>query len=367
MADPDYSGLFFGEEDTDGRARAAALAQALGRQRQMGMLGQLSGDKVLAGVGGGLLEDAGRQEAGLQAAGGQRLRAKMDADKAKREAAAQAALEAHQTTQDKQGWARLAQDNYTFNPANAYGPGVKLNRKTGAMELLPGSGTDGGMGRKDAEDLDKFLEHLGNDLDPSRGRNGLFGQDQGLVTAADKVLALTHNPDGSRNYKLTVRQVPEMVQAVASMLSNGGHAAMAQLHHLMPQTASMSLAEKVEYLAGHPENAGVEEFVKQYAETAERERDLARDRIRGVQLDRMAKHQGGYSRFPEQGRAAARQYLKDLDDDSIGQAFVGKYDRNAKKAHGEAPGTGGSGSAWTDAKAKRKAELLAKKAAGTIQ
>lgn len=69
----DLASLFY-SDDESAPARTAALAQALRGQSQMGMLGVLSGDKVLGGLGQQLLSSAGQREQALAMAPGQRLK-----------------------------------------------------------------------------------------------------------------------------------------------------------------------------------------------------------------------------------------------------------------------------------------------------
>lgn len=56
----------------DPRAQMQALAAALRKQKALGLLGGLSGDRILAPVGGGVLKDAQAQEDALQKVPGQR-------------------------------------------------------------------------------------------------------------------------------------------------------------------------------------------------------------------------------------------------------------------------------------------------------
>ena len=68
----DLYSLLIGDDDS-AEAKAKALAAALGPQRQLGLLGQLSGDRVLAPVGQGILGDVMRREQAMAQVPGQRL------------------------------------------------------------------------------------------------------------------------------------------------------------------------------------------------------------------------------------------------------------------------------------------------------
>lgn len=225
--------------------------------------------------------------------------------------------------------------------------------EVGDVPKPPPVGRGGASGPLGA--FDKLARPIRDDLDPSSGRGaGLFGKDQGLVTAAEKVLALTDDGKGGRNFNLTVRQVPELVQSVGAMLSGGNATAQAQLEHLMPKSWGSSAAERLEYLSGHPQDAQLGAFVKQYVETAEREKHLAQKRIRDVQLRRLPYHQGIYAQYPAETKALIKQYLPELGDDELDAAIRGAY----KAPEPVAPSEGGLAP-----DKKKRLEELRKKAA----
>lgn len=74
--------LITSDDEGDAKMRAQALAQALGRDRGMGVLGQLTGDRVLGGLGQNMFAGAQRQEAQLADAGQSRLALAMERRKA---------------------------------------------------------------------------------------------------------------------------------------------------------------------------------------------------------------------------------------------------------------------------------------------
>lgn len=76
--DPNIYDLLMAQDEPDARAQAQALAGGYDRERALGILGQLTGDKVLSGVGGSLNANAARREAMLAEAPGQRMRQLLD-------------------------------------------------------------------------------------------------------------------------------------------------------------------------------------------------------------------------------------------------------------------------------------------------
>lgn len=91
MAGYDLS-LFFDDNDPAAAEKAAAMAAALRQQQLVGMLGQMSGDKVTMGVGQGLLSGAARGEQMLAEGAQGRLTRARQAEAAKA-AAARAAVD----------------------------------------------------------------------------------------------------------------------------------------------------------------------------------------------------------------------------------------------------------------------------------
>lgn len=347
MAGEDLYGLLYGDEPTaqeSARAMAAALRgqrDAAGGSQAMGMLASMGQNPVLSQLAPAAFR-ASEQDSQASGQLGQQFLG---------------ALGQRRKATGKQlrrgpGGELISYDPVTGETEVLEGPASKIfntkggetvsfdpstgEAKTLRKAALPAAGGGVGGSTKGAAALDKGLGLLRSDLDPSLGRSGLFGKDQALTTAADKVLALVNGPNGP-NYNLTLRQMPELVQSVASMLSNGGQAAQGQLEHLMPHTRGMDWAAKLEYLTNHPEEANSPEFVKQYAETAQRERKLAQQRIRGVQLSRLPAHAGLYGMSPTEAKALARQYLPDLSEEDLDAAFKGQ----AAKAKAS-PETGGS-------------------------
>lgn len=342
MADPtdiDIASLLSGDEPS-AQAKAQAMVRALRGQQaaaqQRQFLAGLAGNfnnrgadamgKMFGEMGANEYEQAGKQLAAIPDATKFRLTKALEALRLAQQVAHETG-QLEETKRSNIADERLKREQLERSKWGVVAPGGQLyNTTTGELGGMGPPKPEGG-GTKGGKELDTMLRGLREDIDHSSGRGaGLFGKDQGLVTAADKVLALIHGPDGKTNYNLTVRQMPELVQSVAAMLSAGNVPAQAQLEHLMPNTAGMNLAQKLEYLTGHPQEANAPEFVKQYAETAEREKNLAKQRIRDVQLRRLPLHAGGFASHPSEYTAAARQYLSDLSDEDLASAFAGKYE-----------------------------------------
>lgn len=326
MADADLWSILMGSEP-DAQERTRAMADALRGQKQQAMaqdalasLSQGTGNKRLMAYGNALAGNAQHEMADATGQGEQ-LKQMLE-NRRQRDIQQQ----------------QLDQSKYTMSGFPGIGA-YKMDTKTGKTTLIgtPDPTLMGGRGGAAGFKLDKAMKDFLMDMDPYKGRQGAFGQDAGLLTAADKVKKLIEGPNGP-NYHLTVNQVPELVQAVGAMVANGGHAAEGQLHRLMPRSWGTSVAEGLQYLSSHPEDAGLADFVKQYAETADRETAGAKARIRATQLKHMPFHPELYRNAPAEIKSAARQFLPDLSDEQLDQAFQGTY-QDAQRG----PAGGGSG------------------------
>ncbi len=136
--------------------------------------------------------------------------------------------------------------------------------------------------------LPKEFAALGNDLDPNKARTGEFGKMAGMVNAADRALVLGQQyADGN----LPPAQVAELATSVASLVSQGGHAAESTIHRFVPESYSGSAAKLEQWLTSEPKGANQQAFVKQLLDTAEREKQLAQSKIETTQFSRIPKYE----------------------------------------------------------------------------
>lgn len=344
MGDADIYALL-GTDEPTAQEQARAMAQALRKQQadarqqqDVGALLQFTGDKVLAPAGQSYASVAQSQAAEAQHGQDQLGQMLRDRLHRKTEADHWAAQQAFQRGEVKNREAQLQLQREEMNKRRfvSSNPNSVIFDSTNGQVVPQTSGPGGAppaprplMGTA----LDKALIPLRNDIDASLGRNGAFGKDKALSNSADKVVRLINSgPNGTPNYNLTTKQIPELIQSVAAMVSSGTAPAQSQIEHMLPHTLKGTLAEKLEWLTGHPEEANTPEFVKQALETALRESQGANERIRGVQLNRLPFHQGGFKSNPKEFKAAAAQYLPDLTPEELEQAFQGQYKGKAKAA-----------------------------------
>lgn len=160
-------------DEPDAAARAQALGKAMGLREQAGLLGQLSGDKVLSGVGGSLMgqADSGRQRLGDV------LRQRQARQQAQAQLAAQQQQNATENALKERGLglqgqeialrkAALDQDAWSYGQ-DATGGGFMFNKKTGqTVQLAPNGAFPGhGSGLKPNQ-FEADVQAFGKDVEP---------------------------------------------------------------------------------------------------------------------------------------------------------------------------------------------------------
>lgn len=135
------------------------------------------------------------------------------------------------------------------------------------------------------EKQSKRLSALGDAIDENKGRTGELGRQIQFVNNADRVLTLKKQfPDGN----LPAAQMAELATASAGLLGGGTGAAEHTISRFVPKSASGDVAKLQEWLESEPKGAGQQAFAKQMFETAEREKALAQDKVKGAKYARVA-------------------------------------------------------------------------------
>lgn len=276
MDPSDISLLFFGDE-ASGPEHAQALAQALRGQQQMGLMGALSGDKVLSNVGNHLLQGVQQQQDLIPKAANMRLQRAMEAEKQKTEQAFRQAQEAHMAKAEAFQQQQLNQSKY------AMGPGGVLNTKSGAVTpWAPGEGPPAkGV---TATEQEKEWQALGRDTSTYTGRGNLNKENQQRLGNIDRLEAMLGG--GDLNAK-TPQQVREATTALASVIANGGSSAMGQIEELTPHTLQAKLANAKQFLLNEPQGAEAQDFLRQILETAAREKDVISKQVHSGQVQKL--------------------------------------------------------------------------------
>src|SRR4051812_24556619 len=305
---------------------AKARAAALRGQNYAGLVGSLAHDPYAARSGAALMHEAQQGLDQLGQAPGERMRQalqKQQFTKGEQEAAGLASpeygtaglqllkrfgLPMPATTPNTSIRAVLpvaekayeAEQNRQLREQLARAPSLGVNAATGQLydkhgnithqDIPGGDGAAGGAQPLVGKFLDKALKDLGADFDPSGGRSGEFGKNQARVNAANRLLALATDEHGNAK-DLNPQQMPELSQALASLISGGGAGAQAQIEHLTPKTLRGDFQRTMQWLIGNPRGADQVAFVQNMIETAKREKETAGQSIESVRGQRGAKHQ----------------------------------------------------------------------------
>ncbi len=128
----------------------------------------------------------------------------------------------------------------------------------------------------------KRFSEFGKELDSGKASSRSdFGKQQSTISNADRVLALGAQGD-SQDGGLTTRQIHELAISSAALVS-GGNTGSAQgtINALVPHSYAGSAAGIEEWLLNEPKGANQQAFVKQMLETADREKQLASEKVKG--------------------------------------------------------------------------------------
>jgi hypothetical protein len=335
------------------RARSGAMAPdpermaSIDNMRQLGTLGQLTGDRVISPAGTGLLRQA-QQEASLETlAPSKRLLAQSAAAKAG----------AAQQNADSLDYQRR-------NPAGVVKPNADgqldlVNPRTGettvvdqtkrAPRLLKGGKSGGGGSGLNTKE-EAIWQRADKALNPSTAA-GELGASQKRVNSANRVLALVDDGKGGVR-DLDKREVMELATSLQSLLSPGGHS-QAEVEHLVPQTYQGDVQGYLEKLSGEPNGLGMRKFVEKMRHTVERERDVSHEAMLSAQYGAVPGVLSGlYKSNPERAKALLK--ARGLNPDDLDENLVRRAKAPAP-AHAAPAG---------DAKSQLVARIAALKATG---
>jgi hypothetical protein len=204
---------------------------------------------------------------------------------------------------------------------------------------------------RDQAKSDKDFMAMGKDLEEgtASSRSDL-GRHAQTVSAADKLLTLgkqgAKQPGG-----LDSRQIEEAAVASAALVGGGNGPAQSTVQALVPHNMASSAAGIKEWLMSEPQGADQQAFVARMMETAEREKQLATEKIKGIKgsvlqkyahlkdrdpsrwADTMAYHFGDDAKFDKNGRYVSQEFKEKAEgpkgDGATAYAGVGDAAPNA--------------------------------------
>lgn len=265
------------EEEAQARLAALRGEREAKRSQGLGLLAQLTGDRVLAPVGGQLQAGARQQMDLLEAM-------KQHAAQSK-QAGAQMAITAEDRRIDNARQAEQAKESSRHNRASE-------------QAAFAAAGANRGLREQAAEDRgerlkDKELGELRKALDPTQGRANLPAQAKASQMAAERLEALLSS-------KLVN---PEQVMEAATMaatIANGGHVpTQHQVEAMVPKSWKGDLAKFAEYVVAKPVDAGAREFLNNLAKQSEREKRVSETQIKNMLGERVPGFGHVIKRYPE--------------------------------------------------------------------
>jgi hypothetical protein len=108
--------------------------------------------------------------------------------------------------------------------------------------------------------------------------------------------------------------MPELSQALASLIAGGGTGTLAQIEHMTPKTMSGDWAKVAQWITNEPHGAGQQAFVQNMIETALREREVAQKGVDTVRSQRAAKHQRVLRGNPQESKTLLQGFGWDIDE-----------------------------------------------------
>jgi hypothetical protein len=280
---------------------------------QMGTLGALSGDPLMAQAG----ESASRMP-GQQLAMALQRQHLASGQQEMEQRGPQAALGGQTPGVYGLLTKRAEVPKFAPNPVSGRLYDVRTGQETG--------GASGG------ELTDKRLPAmqaaLAKDLDPNNFRSGVLKGNQERSNAADRLLALAVDPLTGGPANLTPQQMSEVSSSLATLVG-GGSSGEGTRHELTPYTKGRTIAQVLQWVTDNPHGAEQQGFVKQMIDTAKREQGVAQGQIRQAQGQRLPGHLPYFGLFPD----AAKSQLSGFGFDPSEVDFkTGKYSPKAQAA-----------------------------------
>lgn len=138
----------------------------------------------------------------------------------------------------------------------------------------------------DAKREDAAVKEMSKLLDPYR-RTGGLGNYMDVVNRVKQIRGQVIDPNtGQLKDTLTNNHMAELAITLQQAVSNG-HAAAGQVEHLIPHTASGSVAQALTYLTAHPWDAGQKAIAAQMLEQAENAGDKAAESVQDAIIARV--------------------------------------------------------------------------------
>ncbi len=159
-----------------------------------------------------------------------------------------------------------------------------------------------------SDKVDKYTKDMKNDLDADKGRAGNFGVISAKVQSAQRLQALK---DAYAGGNLPPAQMEEFALGLSNMLAPGGGGSREQVKALVPSSAIGDTNKLASWLSNEPRGAGQQAFVKQMADTVDREAGVANDQLNSIRASRVSAHSRLRQVAPAQFNSILQSYGMD--------------------------------------------------------
>lgn len=134
---------------------------------------------------------------------------------------------------------------------------------------------------------EKRITSLGESLDPSKARQGAFGDTKKIFDRAERLQSLASQyPDGN----LDSRQIEELAIGTNAVLTGSNTGAQEQVKSLVPKSAWGNAQKLTEWLTNNPRGTQQQAFVARMMDTVGREKNTASDQIKRTQFQRATRY-----------------------------------------------------------------------------
>lgn len=168
----------------------------------------------------------------------------------------------------------------------------------------------------DQESQDKFKDKrvtdLGSELDPSKFRQGVFGQEAQTFDRGEALQSLMNQADKQPGGADT-RQIVEAAIGLQNMLSRG-NSSVTEVMQLVPQSMQGNANKITEWLTNNPTGLDQQAFTDRLKGTIQRELDTSNDQMNRVKYRRLAKYEDVKDKYPDDWDRVLRSNGVNPDD-----------------------------------------------------
>lgn len=267
---------FFGQDDPTDEEQQQALIAALRKQQGLGVLGQLSGDKVLGSLGQNLQQGAQQGQQLAERGKDRKLQLKLEAQK-------DADLQQHRSDVLGEQQREFGQRQQTFNLQRQMSAEAKAERDAERQA----ASKDKDATRAEEQDL-KERELLGKDITEAHGRGSELVKNTGRRNASQRILGSLLDEHGNVRKDLNTQQAHMFIADVQAMM--GASQAEAALKTIVPESLLGNVEGMVQFITGKQRPAHLESLLGPFVDMAKGEEATIAAQNRGLIQQELVTH-----------------------------------------------------------------------------